>query len=140
MDMTLKRNDKLISKKFFEFFFPSVLMAASASISLIVDSIIVGNILGEDALAAVNLLTPISLVFTAASAMFGIGAASFIAILKGKMDHENANKTFALSFTGWAALSMLAVFSDVFVNDFITGFSKSYSEVYSSESYQPAKV
>lgn len=122
MKIMIKRNGKLIGNKFMEFYFPSILMAASASISLIVDSIIVGNMLGEDALAAVNLLMPISLCFTATTALFGIGSASCIAALKGKMDHENANKSLTLTFIGWGVLSLLMVIIGLFANQPLTSF------------------
>ena len=54
LDDRLRRSGALVGGKFMEFFFPSVLMAASISLSLIVDSIIVSNILGEDALGEVT--------------------------------------------------------------------------------------
>lgn len=118
----MRRNGVLIGKKFREFFFPSVLMAASASLSLIIDSIIVGNMLGEDALAAMNLIMPLSLCFTAVSAMFGIGSATYIAALKGKMDHKTADKCLTLSGTAWIILSVVCICLGLFANDFIAAF------------------
>ena len=76
-------------------------MAASASLSLVIDSIIVGNVLEKNELAAMNLILPMSLCFTAISGMFGIGSATCISMFKGKMNPENANKSLTLSFAAW---------------------------------------
>lgn len=121
-NVRMQRNGILIGRKFREFFLPSVLMAASASLSLIIDSIIVGNMLGEDALAAMNLIMPLSLCFTAISAMLGIGSATYIAALKGRMEHESADKCLTLSGAAWIALSMIGVCLGLFVNDSIAAF------------------
>ena len=103
------RNDLLVKKKFGEFFIPTILMAASASLSIIVDSVIVGNILGESELAAVNLIMPMSLCFTAISAMFGIGSSTCISMFKGRMDSKNANRFITLSFAAWMFFSIITV-------------------------------
>ena len=95
------RNDTLVSKKFGEFFLPTILMAASASLSIIIDSVIIGNILGESELAAINLIMPLSLCFTAISAMFGIGSSACISMFKGKMENKNADRCLTLSFAAW---------------------------------------
>lgn len=52
--MELRRNDRLITKKYKEYFIPTILMTMSSSMAIIVDGIIVGNLLGANALAAVN--------------------------------------------------------------------------------------
>lgn len=116
------RNGKLVGRKFIEFFFPSVLMAASASLSIIIDSIIVGNVLGANELAAMNLILPISLCFTAISGMFGIGSATCISMFKGKMDSENANKSLTLSFIAWLFFSIIAIGLGLFANNTVAAF------------------
>ena len=91
------RNGRLVNRKFTEFFFSSVLMAASISLSIIIDAAIVGNILGSSALGAINLIMPLTLCFSAISGMFGIGSATCISMFKVKMDSESANKSLTLS-------------------------------------------
>ena len=51
--MELRRNDRLITKKYKEYFIPTILMTMSSLMAIIVDGIIVGNLLGANALAAV---------------------------------------------------------------------------------------
>ena len=122
LNCELERNGALVGRKFMEFFLPSVMMAASISLSLIVDSIIVSNILGDDALAAVNLILPITLCYTAVSGMFGIGSASCISMLKGRMDEQAANKCLTLSCIAWAFVSLIGVLLGLFCTWQVAGF------------------
>ena len=116
------RNGRLVNRKFTEFFFPSVLMSASISLSIIIDSAIVGNVLGSNELGAMNLIMPLSLCFTAISGMFGIGSATCISMFKGKMDSENANKSLMLSCIAWLVFSIAGVCLGLFANNAIAGF------------------
>ncbi len=122
LDDRLRRSGALVGGKFMEFFFPSVLMAASISLSLIVDSIIVSNILGEDALGAINLIIPITLCFTAVSGMFGIGSASCISMFKGKLDPLRADKCLSLSCLAWLLCSAVGVLLGLFCTPQISAF------------------
>ena len=54
-ETALKRNSVTINRKYSEYFLPTVLTAMATNIAMIVDSIIAGNILGKNALAAINL-------------------------------------------------------------------------------------
>lgn len=120
--LLLKRNGILVNKKFTEFFFPSVLMSASISLSIIIDAVIVGNVLGNDELAVMNLIMPLTLCFTAISGMFGIGAATCISVCKGKMDSEKANKLLTLSCVAWLICSIVGIALGLFFNNSISAF------------------
>lgn len=117
-----KRTNILVNQKFKEFFFPSVFMAMSSSLSIIVDSMIVGNVLGNQELAAMNLIMPLSLCFTAITAIFGIGASICIPTLKGKLDNHGADKCLTLSCIAWIACSIFAILLGLFATDAISAF------------------
>lgn len=119
---TLYRKSTLTNRKFMEFFFPSVLMAMSSSLSIIVDSIIVGNVLGSSELAAMNLIMPLSLCFTAVTAIFGIGASICIPAFKGKLDHVRADQCLTLSCMAWLVCSVFTVLLGIFATDGIASF------------------
>ena len=108
------RNAILVKKKFREFYLPTILMTASGSLSIIIDSIIVGNILGDNELAAVNLIMPLSLCFTALCGLFGIGSATCISLFKGRMDSENADKCLTLSTVSWVLFSIVGAVVGIF--------------------------
>lgn len=118
----LNRKAVLVSRKFKEFFFPSVFMSMSTSLSIIVDSVIVGNVLGSRELAAMNLIMPLSLCFTAVTAIFGIGSSIYISVLKGRLDDKGADKCLTLSCIAWFLCSVLTVLAGIFAADGIAAF------------------
>lgn len=89
-----QRNGQLLYKRFAEYFIPTVLMAVALSMSIVVDGIIVGNMLGPEALAAVNLGFPLISVYSVAFCLFGVGGSILIAFYKGKRDHAAADAAF----------------------------------------------
>ena len=97
-ELLLKRNSITINRKYSEYFLPTVLTAMATNISMIVDAMIAGNILGKNALSAINLLSPISQLYFSLTIMFGLGASSIISIAKGKNDNKQANRVFTTAF------------------------------------------
>ena len=87
----------LVSRKFYEYLFPSFMMTVAMSVSLLLNSIVVGNLLGGEALAAVNLNNPVTNFVSAVINIFTFGAATVIAILKGSLKGEEANKVFSIT-------------------------------------------
>lgn len=93
----LQRNGKLLYKRFAEYFIPTILMAMALSMSIVVDGIIVGNMLGPDALAAVNLALPLTQAYAVLYSVFGVGGSVLAAFYKGKRDHGAADLIFSVS-------------------------------------------
>ena len=79
----LGRNAVTVNKKYTEYFLPTVLTAMATNIAMIVDSIIAGNLLGQNSLAAINLMSPISQFYFSITILFGLGASSIISFAKG---------------------------------------------------------
>lgn len=97
-ETALKRNSVTINRKYSEYFLPTVLTAMATNIAMIVDSIIAGNILGKNALAAINLLSPVAQLYFSLTILFGLGASSVIAVAKGKNDRTLVNHIFTTTF------------------------------------------
>lgn len=91
------RNDKIIRRKFYQYLLPSVLMFITMMLGDICDSIFVGNFLGEDALSAVSLTTPIILIIQIPLMIFAVGGSILAANYLGKREIEKANKIFSSS-------------------------------------------
>ncbi len=89
----------LVSRKFYEYLFPTFMMTVAMSVSLLLNSIVVGNLLGGKALAAVNLNNPISNLASAVINIFAFGAVTTIAILKGALKNKKANKVFSMTIS-----------------------------------------
>ncbi|MBR6040980.1 MAG: hypothetical protein IKP38_10915 [Clostridia bacterium] len=115
--MELIRNRKLIDRKFREFFFPTVLNMMSASLSFIVDEIIVSSLLGTTCLAAVHACVPISQLISTFGALFGLGAASCISVALGRRETERANRLYTAMLMLVIGTGVLfAVLQAIFMN------------------------
>lgn len=102
-----KRRANLIQSTFRRYYFPTLLMAMSLSMGVIVDGIIVGNILGSDSLAAVNIVLPIILLFNVFMVTFGIGGATLTSQAKGQRDNKRADRIFTASIIMMIVVSLL---------------------------------
>lgn len=102
-----KRSGVLLRRRFFSYLLPTIMMNAALSLGIIVDGIIVGNLLGTAAFAAVNICAPITFLFSAVYALIGIGGSIVVAHCKGRMDHDGANLNFTLALAGLLVISVL---------------------------------
>ncbi len=91
----LKRNAKLINKKFYQYLIPSILTIFAMQIASLLDGIIVGNLLGNDALTATSLVLPILYIVQTPGLALGVGGSIVVGILLGKRDVVKANKAFS---------------------------------------------
>lgn len=105
----LGRNAVTVNKKYTEYFLPTVLTAMATNIAMIVDSIIAGNLLGQNSLAAINLMSPISQLYFSITILFGLGASSIISFAKGRRDEKQANRVFTSTFIVLIALSVIFI-------------------------------
>lgn len=70
--------------------FPTVLMMLFVSTYTIVDGIFVANLVGENALAAINIFSPLYGIMLAVSLMLGTGGVAVIGKLMGENQYEKA--------------------------------------------------
>ena len=85
------------TKLFFRCAVPSVVTSVFGALYSVVDGIFVGKYLGEDALAAVNLMMPVIMIVEALSNMIATGASVNISILLGEKKREEASRVFTFS-------------------------------------------
>lgn len=67
------------AKTILKFTLPTVLMMVFMSLYTVVDGIVVANCVGSDALSAINIVYPFTLVFMAVGLMFSTGSNAIIA-------------------------------------------------------------
>ena len=81
------------------------------SLNILVDSIFVGNWIGSIAIAAINVVLPVSFFIGALGMAIGIGGSSIISRALGADNTEKALKTFGnqISLTLLVTLSMVAL-------------------------------
>ncbi len=89
------------------FTFPSVLMMLFTSTYTVIDGVFVSNLLGEDALATVILILPVSTLMMAISLMFATGGNAVIAKMMGEGKEREAKEFMTALFVIVTALSLL---------------------------------
>lgn len=106
-----ERTGDLIRDKFKEYLLPTVLTSMAVSMASVVDGAIVGNLLGDIALAAVGLAGPIIFCINLIYMLFGIGGLTCASIARGKREQEQTNLIFTLTMGG--GLTVMLLFSVV---------------------------
>ncbi len=82
---------------FFVVAVPGMISMFAMSIYSIVEGIFIGQILGEEAFAAVNIAMPLVFIVFSLADLIGVGASAPISIALGKNDHKTANNVFSCS-------------------------------------------
>lgn len=103
----MERNAFLIHKKIHQYILPGVLMTVAMQLGNVVDGMIVGNILGPDAMAAIELSMPVLLLLQMPALTLAMGGAAEAAVLLGKRKMEEAGGVFTASLAAGAAISCL---------------------------------
>lgn len=75
---------------------PAMVGMGFSAIYSITDGIFVGHFIGQEALAAVNLVMPIIMIITALADMVATGSSVRISILLGRGDHNEAHRVFTV--------------------------------------------
>lgn len=117
-----ERTGHLINKKFMQYLLPTVFMSMALSLGVIVDGIIAANLISTDALAAINLCTPIILCFSAIYSIFGVGGSTLAAIALGKRDKDRASVSFTVSILSLVGFGILVTVVGSFFMDEMVGF------------------
>ncbi|EAY31319.1 MATE family efflux transporter [Microscilla marina] len=84
-----------IWKLMFKMATPGILGMLVVSINNFVDALFVGQLIGQNALAAISLVLPITMIPAALSAMIGVGSASVLSRAIGSQDVETQQKVFS---------------------------------------------
>ncbi len=91
----LKRNEKLIRTKLLQYLLPAIMTNLALQVGNIVDTILVGNILGTNAMSAVQIGGTVLLIIQIPGWMLGIGGSIVVGNCLGKRDLEGASKAFS---------------------------------------------
>lgn len=92
-----RRNSYLIGKAFKSYIVASVLTVASTQVANIVDAAIVGNLIGPEALASVNLCKPVLQAFFSFSCLYVASATMMAGVAIGQGDKRKADKLFSFA-------------------------------------------
>ena len=111
-----ERTGNLVKKKFMEYLLPTILTSMAISLASVVDGIIVGNLLGDMALAAVGLAGPVIFCINMIYMLFGVGGLTCASIARGKREEGKSNLIFTLTIVfGMAAMMLFLVVMQIFL-------------------------
>ena len=116
--------------EFNRFLWSSILIALSACLGNVVDSIIVGNLIGEDGVSAINLSKPITQFMFTISMLLSTGAGMLVGMELGKKDYQCASYIFTLSTIGCLAFGLLQTVTGLFFTDDITAWLCTNDELF----------
>ena len=94
--MRIGLNEHFTLKKLLIFVLPSIVMMVFTSVYSVVDGLFVSNYAGEQAVAAINLIYPLFMVFGSIGFMIGAGGSALVSKTLGEGDGEKANKYFSM--------------------------------------------
>ncbi|WP_179344711.1 MATE family efflux transporter [Winogradskyella ursingii] len=93
------------------------------SLNILIDTIFVGNWIGPTAIAAINVVLPVSFFIAALGMSIGIGGSSIISRALGADNQIKALKTFGNQITLTILITILfVVFGLLYINDIIPAF------------------
>ena len=113
----LERNSKLMTKKMFQYLIPSILMIFAMQFGSLLDGILVGNLIGNDALTASSLVLPILFVIQLPGFAIGTGGSIIVANLLGKREIKKAKTAFTLSMIIAVGVSLIFTVLSFFVSE-----------------------
>lgn len=113
------RHPYLVNRAFREYLIATVLATTAMSAGVMVDGIIVGNLIGVDAMAAVNLAAPVLQFFNAATLLLNAGGATLAAHALGRRDMNEARSLFTISMILSMACGLVLMLAGLMLSDVI---------------------
>jgi len=104
--MKIQLSDHFTYSKLFRFTLPSIATMVITSIYSVVDGLFVSNVVGDAALAAVNIIYPLPMVVGAFGFMLGTGGSAQVAQVMGAGEGERAKRYFTTLILAILALGL----------------------------------
>ena len=101
----MQEND--ITKQFYNFLWAYILVALSGCLGNVVDGIIVGNLISEDGVSAINLSKPINQFIFTLHLLINAGAGMLVAYALGQKNIDDARRFFTRALTLSLGLGLL---------------------------------
>jgi putative MATE family efflux protein len=115
--------NKPISRLLIQQAVPASIGILVMSLNILIDTIFVGQWIGSNAIAAINVVLPVSFFIAALGMSIGVGGASMVSRALGEMKHSKAERTFANQITLTLILTVfVVVFGLLFTNQILPLF------------------
>lgn len=93
----LENNDYFVKNTLRKYFIPTVISLLGSTAITFINTLITGNLYGKEALAAVNLINPVTFLFAMFGCLICIGGSACTSIAMGQEDDEKAGAYVTLS-------------------------------------------
>lgn len=103
-----ERSGRIINRKFTHFLLPTVMSTVAVSLNEFVDSILVSQLLGSNAMALVNIGFPVMLAFAVLYTLLGVGGSVLYGTCVGEQSIDRADRVFTVT-SAVTVLASLAV-------------------------------
>lgn len=113
---------EITRKNFIKFVWPSVLMMVVIALYYGMDSVLVANLLGEEALAALSIAYPVEGIMWGVSVMLASGSSAIVAIKMGEGKQEEANEKYTSVCVLSALIGCIFTVVTLMFIDLIVGF------------------
>lgn len=104
--MKLQEQDN-VNAQFYRYLWAYILVALSGCLGTVVDGIIVGNLISEDGVSAINLSTPITQFIFTLHLLINAGAGMLVAYALGQKKTDDARRFFTRSLSLTVGLGLL---------------------------------
>ncbi|MCQ5131002.1 MATE family efflux transporter [Butyricicoccus faecihominis] len=94
----MEQNDRFLNQTFRRFLWPTVLSVLGGTVNVMVDSVIIGNLLGANGLAAISLCTPVYLLLCTLGSLIATGAGIRSAVAIGRAGAAAGRRDYTLAF------------------------------------------
>lgn len=125
------RNPYLVNRAFRTFAVSTILAVMATSMGFFINGVIVGNMMGAQALSAVNLVSPLVQLFNAITALLCAGGATLCAVLIGKGKGKDTWGVFRSAMVIMGVISAAMMVVGLFAPDIVA------SAICSSEALLP---
>lgn len=110
------------NRTYWRFLWSSILIALSGCLGNVVDAIIVGNLIVEDGVSAINLTKPVVQVMFTLNMLLATGAGMLVGIELGKKNHQGVAYYFTLAMSTCLAVGVLFTACGIAIPDVVTGW------------------
>jgi len=110
------------NRKYWRFLWSSILIALSGCLGNVVDAIIVGNLIGEEGVSAINLTKPVVQVMFTLNMLLATGAGMLVGIELGRKNHRGVAYYYTLAMVACLAVGLLFTVCGIAIPDVITNW------------------
>jgi len=120
--MMNKEEQKKFNRTYWRFLWSSILIALSGCLGTVVDAIIVGHLIGEDGVSAINLTRPVVQVMFTLNMLLATGTGMLVGIELGRKNHQGVAYYFTLAMATCLVVGLIFTAGGIAIPDVVTGW------------------